>query len=68
MNNEILVEAIKPIIFTRDCVTPKNHWRIPTHMTKEIVIHINPYIILYTHVTINGSALAPPFTWRWKNP
>ena len=36
-----------PIIFTRDCVTHDNYWRITPLVTTNIVINESPYIILY---------------------
>ena len=36
-------------IFTPDCIIHENHWRITSHMTKKIVIHDTPCIILYTN-------------------
>ena len=36
-----------PIIFIHDCITHENHWRMASGVTKTIIFHGKPYIVLY---------------------
>ena len=53
-----------PIIFTSDAVTSENYWRITPRVTKNIVIHGNPYGILF----LTYFSGAKTQRNRWKLP